>query len=373
MAPVAYCLWQRFLRFDPERPDLAEPRPLRALGRPRLDAALLAAAPDRREGGQSRSTRRSASRRSRSTTSSSSASSTADAPATPSTAGPRASRRRPARSARAWRPASAWRSPRRWLAQLLQPARLRAVRLRRLRALRRRLHDGRHLRRGRVARRPPASSSNLCWIYDNNHITIEGNTALAFSEDVATRFIGYGWNVTRVGDANDLEMLERAFTTFKNTTDRPTLIIVDSHIGYGAPNKQDTSAAHGEPLGEEEIRLTKRHYGWPEDAQVPRARRRARALRGGHRRARRRSCATPGWRKFEEYQRAVSRAGRPALPDAAPRAARRLGHGPADVPGRRQGPGDARRLGQGAERDRARTSLADRRLGRPRARRPRRG
>ena len=109
--------------------------------------------------------------------------------------------------------------------------------------------------------------ANLCWIYDNNHITIEGNTALAFSDDVATRFIGYGWNVTRVGDANDLEMLERAFRTFKNTTDRPTLIIVDSHIAYGAPNKQDTSAAHGEPLGEEEIRLTKRHYGWPEDAK----------------------------------------------------------------------------------------------------------
>ena len=109
--------------------------------------------------------------------------------------------------------------------------------------------------------------ANLCWIYDNNHITIEGNTALAFSDDVATRFIGYGWNVTRVGDANDLEMLERAFTTFRSTTDRPTLIIVDSHIAYGAPNKQDTSAAHGEPLGEEEIRLAKRHYGWPEDAK----------------------------------------------------------------------------------------------------------
>jgi len=108
--------------------------------------------------------------------------------------------------------------------------------------------------------------SNVCWIYDNNHITIEGHTELAFSDDVATRFIGYGWNVTRVGDANDLEMLERALRTFKNTTDRPTLIIVDSHIAYGAPHKQDTSAAHGEPLGEEEIRLTKRAYGWPEDA-----------------------------------------------------------------------------------------------------------
>jgi transketolase len=109
--------------------------------------------------------------------------------------------------------------------------------------------------------------SNLCWIYDNNRITIEGNTALAFSEDVATRFIGYGWNVTRVGDANDLQMLERAFEVFKNTHDRPTLIVVDSHIAYGAPSKQDTSGAHGEPLGEEEIRLTKRAYGWPEDAK----------------------------------------------------------------------------------------------------------
>src|SRR6266403_2144360 len=107
--------------------------------------------------------------------------------------------------------------------------------------------------------------SNLCWIYDNNHITIEGNTALAFSEDVAGRFLAYGWNVTRVGDANDLEMLGRAFRTFQNSKDRPTLIIVDSHIGYGAPNKQDTSGAHGEPLGEDEVRLAKRNYGWPED------------------------------------------------------------------------------------------------------------
>jgi transketolase len=108
---------------------------------------------------------------------------------------------------------------------------------------------------------------NLCWIYDNNRITIEGHTELTFSDDVATRFISYGWNVTRVGDANDLEMLDRAFTTAKKTTDRPTLIIVDSHIGYGAPTKQDTHAAHGEPLGEEEIRLAKRFYGWPEDAK----------------------------------------------------------------------------------------------------------
>jgi transketolase len=109
--------------------------------------------------------------------------------------------------------------------------------------------------------------SNLCWIYDNNHITIEGNTALAFSDDVATRFVAYGWNVTRVGDANDLDMLERALHCFRKEAERPTLIIVDSHIAWGAPNKQDTSAAHGEPLGEDEIRAAKRNYGWPEDAK----------------------------------------------------------------------------------------------------------
>jgi transketolase len=102
---------------------------------------------------------------------------------------------------------------------------------------------------------------NLCWIYDNNKITIEGNTSWAFSEDVATRFIGYGWNVTRVGDANDLDMLERAFKVFKDTKDRPTLIIVDSHIAYGVPGKQDHHSAHGEPLGWDAIKGAKKFYG----------------------------------------------------------------------------------------------------------------
>jgi transketolase len=109
--------------------------------------------------------------------------------------------------------------------------------------------------------------SNLCWVYDNNKITIEGKTSLAFSEDVAARFVSYKWNVVHVDDANDLAALQRAFKTFKATVDRPTLIIVDSHIAWGAPNKQDTHSAHGEPLGEEEIKLTKRNYGWPEDAK----------------------------------------------------------------------------------------------------------
>jgi transketolase len=108
---------------------------------------------------------------------------------------------------------------------------------------------------------------NLCWVYDNNHITIEGNTRLAFTEDVATRFLGYGWNVLRVGDANDTDRIEHAFEVFRKTKGRPTFIILDSHIGYGSPHRQDTADAHGEPLGEEEVRLTKRNYGWPEDAK----------------------------------------------------------------------------------------------------------
>ena len=109
--------------------------------------------------------------------------------------------------------------------------------------------------------------ANLCWIYDDNRISIEGPTSLAFTEDVATRFLAYGWNVTRVSDANDLEMLTRAYRCFLGTTDRPTLIIVQSHIGYGAPHRQDTKEAHGEPLGPDEVRLAKQFYGWDPDAQ----------------------------------------------------------------------------------------------------------
>jgi transketolase len=156
---------------------------------------------------------------------------------------------------------------------------------------------------------------NLCWIYDNNHITIEGNTALACSDDVATRFIGYGWNVTRVGDANDLDMLERAFRTFERTADRPTLVIVDSHIAYGAPHKQDTSAAHGEPLGAEEIRLTKRRYGWPEESRflVPDGVREAFAAGIGARGA---ALHQDWWARFEQY--------RAQYPDLADRGYRML-------------------------------------------------
>ena len=106
---------------------------------------------------------------------------------------------------------------------------------------------------------------NLCWVYDNNHITIEGNTRLAFTEDVATRFLAYGWNILRVSEANDLGRIQEALDTFRKTEGRPTFIVLDSHIGYGSPHKQDTAAAHGEPLGDEEVRLTKRSYGWPEE------------------------------------------------------------------------------------------------------------
>src|SRR5579871_29453 len=108
---------------------------------------------------------------------------------------------------------------------------------------------------------------NLCWIYDNNRISIDGSTHITFTEDIAARFLGYGWNVLRVGDANDIERIESAIDIFHKTKGRPTFIILDSHIGYGAPHKHDTPSAHGEPLGEDEVRLAKRAYGWPEDVK----------------------------------------------------------------------------------------------------------
>ncbi len=152
--------------------------------------------------------------------------------------------------------------------------------------------------------------SNLCWIYDNNRITIEGATDLAYSDDVATRFFGYGWNVIRVSDANDIDLLVKAYRNAcgdangnANCDARPTLVIVDSHIGWGAPKKQDTASAHGEPLGEEEIKATKRFYGWPEDAKflVPDGvRERFDELLGS-----RGSAASGRWRElFERYRAA---------------------------------------------------------------------
>jgi transketolase len=158
---------------------------------------------------------------------------------------------------------------------------------------------------------------NLTWIYDSNHITIEGNTALAFSEDVAARFLGYGWRVQRVSDANDRERIADAIADARRNDDRPNLIIVESHIGYGAPHKQDTSAVHGEPLGEEEVKLTKRRYGWPEDAKflVPEGVREHFAANFGARGAKLRAEWTA---LFERY-----RTQHPDLADACERIQRR--------------------------------------------------
>ncbi len=208
--------------------------------------------------------------------------------------------------------------------------------------------------------------ANLCWIYDSNRITIEGHTDLAMSEDVATRFIGYGWNVTRVGDANDLERLGGAFETFRREAGRPTLIIVDSHIAWGSPHKQDTHAAHGEPLGEEEIRLTKRNYGWPEDAKflVPDGVRERFQAGIGRRGARGASGVAQALRRVQEGGAGARRA---PVPDAAPAAPRGVGQGPAHLPRRPQGPREPRLLGQGPERRRPQRPLAHRRFGGPRA------
>ena len=180
---------------------------------------------------------------------------------------------------------------------------------------------------------------NLCWVYDNNHITIDGKTHLAYDDDVAARFMGYGWNVTRVGDANDTDLIATAFEEFKGEEGRPTLIIVDSHIGYGSPHKVDTSAAHGEPLGEEEVRETKRAYGWPEDAQflVPDGVREHFADGIGKRGAELRAAWESKLAEYAERQR------RPRRRDRGPaeaRAAGRLGRrrSPASTPTRRGSP-----------------------------------
>ena len=173
---------------------------------------------------------------------------------------------------------------------------------------------------------------NLCWIYDSNAITIEGSTELAFSDDIATKFLGYGWNVLRVGDANDRRMLARALRTFRSETQRPTLVIVDSRIAYGAPTKEGTHAAHGEPLGVEEVRGTKRFYGWPEDAQflVPDAVyahfREGMGARGAR--------ARKDWETtFAAYRLAFPELAAEIDAHAGAHPARRVGRRPPDVPG----------------------------------------
>ena len=207
---------------------------------------------------------------------------------------------------------------------------------------------------------------NLCWIYDNNRITIEGHTHLAFSEDVATRFIGYGWNVTRVGDANDLDDARSRLRDLQGDerTGRRS-IIVDSHIGYGAPTKQDTHAAHGEPLGEEEIKAAKRFYGWPEDEKflvpddVPSTSPHGIGARGKELRARvDERVSRPTRRSIRRRPTQLQRMQRRQLPDGWD----------ADLP---TFPADAKGMAgrdasaQSAERHRAEHPVAHRRLGRP--------
>ena len=166
--------------------------------------------------------------------------------------------------------------------------------------------------------------SNLCWIYDNNKITIEGPTSLAFSEDVPARFAGYGWAVQHVADANDLAALGGAFDAFRAETERPTLIVVDSIIGYGSPNKAGTHAAHGEPLGVEEVKATKRFYGWPEDETFRVPPEVAEHIGGGMRE--RGGGLRRDWEAlFARYADAVPRAGRAAQPHAAAHPAARAG------------------------------------------------
>ena len=205
--------------------------------------------------------------------------------------------------------------------------------------------------------------SNLCWIYDENHVTLDGLANVSFTEDVGKRFEGYGWNVEHVTDANDLQMLADAYNGFLKTKDRPTLIRVNSHIGYGSPHKQDTSAAHGEPLGEEEVRLVKKFYGWPEDAKflVPdgvleisktgSASAAANSARSG--------------RRFRGLRKEVSRPGEPDQSHATARTARRMGQEPANVSRRRKRHGHPREFGKSLERNRRKRSLAGGRLRRP--------
>ena len=206
---------------------------------------------------------------------------------------------------------------------------------------------------------------DLCWIYDNNHITIEGNTRITFTEDVAARFLGYHWNVLRVGDANDLECIEDALAVFRKTKGRPTLIILDSHIGYGSPHKVDTAAAHGEPLGEDEVRMVKGAYGWPENAKflVPDGVMEHFEAGIGERGA----AARRRWEKlFADYRAKFPELATEIDQIGAARAAGGVGPQPAELPGRSQGHCRPRRLGQGAERACAEHPLVPGWLGGPR-------
>ena len=207
--------------------------------------------------------------------------------------------------------------------------------------------------------------SNLCWIYDDNTITIEGHTSLAFSEDVGKRFEGYGWNVVKVDDVNDLDSLRKAIKNFQETKDRPTLIIVRSVIAFGSPNKANTHGAHGAPLGEDEVRLTKAAYGWPENEKffVPEeVREHFRAGIG----ARGEKLAQPMGRLYlQNIKKKYPGVGRRVGNDRAPRTAQGLGRRDSTVSRRCQGHGQPGFVGQGAQSDRQARAVAAGRIGRP--------
>ncbi len=206
--------------------------------------------------------------------------------------------------------------------------------------------------------------SNLCWIYDDNRITIEGHTSLTFSDDTSRRFEGLGWNVVRVADVNDLAALRAAYQTALRTTDRPTFIHVHSIIAWGAPHKQNTEAAHGSPLGDEEIRETKQIYGWPTDAkflvppEVPAHFNAGNRHMGPH-------AARRVAKEIHAVRRGLSGIGRTVAANAGPTTAGQLGSRLARVSGRRQGHGHADFVGQGAQRRCPQCSVAHRRRRRP--------
>ena len=202
---------------------------------------------------------------------------------------------------------------------------------------------------------------NLCWIYDNNHISIDGRTELAYSDDVAARFVGYGWNVTRVGDANDLELLTRAFEVFKREEGRPTLIIVDSHIGYGSPHKQDTRRGPRGAAGRRRGARDEARLRLARGRRVPDPRRRLRAFRRWDRRTRPQAARRVG---------AARRGRRPEArradrPDATPGAAGGLGRRDPELRGRSRRDRDPKGVQPGAERDRPASAVAPQRLGGP--------
>ena len=268
MAPVAYSLWQRFLRFDPADPiwPNRDRFVLSAGHASMLLYSLLhltgvkAVNPQYERLGTPSVTLDDI-KRFRQLDS-------ASARAIPNTAGPRASRPPRARSARASRRASAWRSRASWLGQHTSTGPAFACSTTTSTPS---CGDGcmmEGISNEAASLAGHLKLSNLCWIYDNNHITIEGHTELAFSDDVGDALSSATAGTSRVSATPTTSRCSSARSaSSSDTTDRPTLIIVDSHIAYGAPHKQDTSAAHGEPLGEEEIRLTKKNYGWPEDAK----------------------------------------------------------------------------------------------------------